>query len=411
MCSDSTGTGGQSSDWRSTMSCHQWSRPATMWTPSPEALDDDRRLDGRRVGERLVGMVLEPDLLAAPVAAVGGDQDLGAAVVDPPRQRLGREPAEDDRVGRPDPGAGEHRDRQLRDHRHVDRDPVAGLDAQLLERVGRLADLALEVAEGQRPGVARLADPVVGDLVAEAALDVAVDAVVADVQLAAGEPLGERELPLEGRLERLGPVEPLARALRPERLEVAAPPPRTDRPSRWPGRRRRGRAGRSATRRAGSRSRATGRTARRSTEPSHSVSLAGPSYRAGRRRATVRERRRPTRSPRRARPGRAPSPTSRPPSRGSRARTTRCGRGISIPFGLNATSSRLRKSPAAAHWSAARTVPRILSVTPYSARAATRSTRGASRTRRFQSRVAGHLGARPCRPRRWPCRCRSRRRP
>ena len=69
---------------------------------------------------------------------------------------------------RADPGAGQHRDRQLRDHRHVDRDAVAGPDPELLERVGGLADLALEVGVGQRPGVAGLADPVVGDLVAEA---------------------------------------------------------------------------------------------------------------------------------------------------------------------------------------------------------------------------------------------------
>ena len=163
---------------------------------------------------------LSADRLAAPVAAVGGDQDLRPAVVDPARQGLRREAAEDDRVGRPDPGAGQHRDRQLRDHRHVDRDPVAGLDAQLLERVGRLADLAQEVAEGQRPGVARLADPVVGDLVAETALDVAVDAVVGDVELAAGEPLRERQLPFERLVERLRPADPLAGSLRPERLEV-----------------------------------------------------------------------------------------------------------------------------------------------------------------------------------------------
>ena len=185
-----------------------------------EALDDDHCLDRRRGRQRLVGMVLEPDLLAAPIAAVGGEQDLRPAVVDPARQRLGREPAEDDRVGRADPGAGEHRDRQLGDHRHVDRDPVAGLDAELLERVGGLRHLALEVAEGQRPGVARLADPVVGDLVAEPALDVPVDAVVGDVELPAGEPLGERQVPLERLGERGRPVDPLARPLRPERLEI-----------------------------------------------------------------------------------------------------------------------------------------------------------------------------------------------
>ena len=58
--------------------------------------------------------------------------------------------------------------------------------------------LGLEVAVGERPGVAGLADPVVGDLVAEAALDMPVDAVVGDVELPAEEPLRERQVPFEG---------------------------------------------------------------------------------------------------------------------------------------------------------------------------------------------------------------------
>ena len=35
MCSESTATGGHCSDWRSTISCHQWSRPSTIWTSWP----------------------------------------------------------------------------------------------------------------------------------------------------------------------------------------------------------------------------------------------------------------------------------------------------------------------------------------------------------------------------------------
>ena len=56
-----------------------------------------------------------------------------------------------------------------------------------------------------------------------------------------------------------------------------------------------------------------------------------------------------------------------------------------MPFSPNAASRRLRNSPAAAHCSAARTVPRILSVTPVSSIDSTRSTRGGSRIRRFQT--------------------------
>ena len=49
-----------------------------------ETVDDEHALDRRRVGDRLVGVMLQVDLVAAPVAAVRGDQHLGAAVVDAP---------------------------------------------------------------------------------------------------------------------------------------------------------------------------------------------------------------------------------------------------------------------------------------------------------------------------------------
>jgi hypothetical protein len=108
-----------------------------------------------------------------------------------------REAAEDHRVGRADAGAGEHGHRSLGDHRQVDVDPVALRNAEALERVGEALHLVEQVGVGDGAGVARLALPVERDLVAPARLDVAVEAVVGDVQLAADEPLGERQLPVE----------------------------------------------------------------------------------------------------------------------------------------------------------------------------------------------------------------------
>ena len=106
-----------------------------------------------------VGVLLERDELAAAIAAVGGDQDLGLAVLDPAGERLGAEAAEDHRVRRADPGTGQERDHQLRDQRHVHRDDVARSHAQPLEHVGELRDLALEVLVPQDAAVARLALP------------------------------------------------------------------------------------------------------------------------------------------------------------------------------------------------------------------------------------------------------------
>ena len=142
-------------------------------------------------------------------AGVRGDDHPGLGVVTAVDDGVGREAAEDDRVGDTDAGAGQHGDRQLEDHRHVDGDPVALLQALVLEDVGELADLGQQLGVGDRDRVARLALPVVGDLVTPAGLDVAVEAVGGDVELAADEPLGEREVPFEGRLEVLVPGDEL----------------------------------------------------------------------------------------------------------------------------------------------------------------------------------------------------------
>ena len=150
--------------------------------------------------QRLVHRGLERGGGTAPVAAIGGDHDLDAAVLDAGGQGIGREAAEHDRVRGADPGAGEHRHHGLGDHRQVDRDPVAAVDAELGEGVGRLLHLGGQLGVGDGPGVTRLALEVVGDPVAEAGLDVPVQAVVRGVERAVGVPRGER---------RVAPVEDL----------------------------------------------------------------------------------------------------------------------------------------------------------------------------------------------------------
>ena len=131
-----------------------------------DALHDDDVLDGRRGRERGVDVGLEHRRRAAAEAAVGGDDHLALGVVDAVDERVGAEAAEHHRVRRADAGAGQHRDRQLGDHRHVDADAVALGDAEALEDVGEALHLGVQVGVGDGAGVARLALPVVRDLVA-----------------------------------------------------------------------------------------------------------------------------------------------------------------------------------------------------------------------------------------------------
>ena len=94
------------------------------------------------------------------------------------------------------------------------------LHAEPLEHVGEALHLVEQLGVGDRAGVARLALEVDRHLVAAAGGDVAVEAVVADVELAADEPLGERQLPLADRLPLRRPVEQLGRLAGPEPLVV-----------------------------------------------------------------------------------------------------------------------------------------------------------------------------------------------
>ena len=174
---------------------------------------------------RLVHGRLERGGRATAVAAVGGHDHLGLAVLQTGGQGVGGEAAEDHGVRGADAGAGQHRDHGLGDHRHVDRDPVARGHAQVGQRVGGLGDEVLQLGVGDGTSVTDgLADEVQRDLVAAAGLDVAVDAVVGGVELAADVPLREgRVRPVEDLVPLLGPGQPLG-LLGPEALAVLGGP-------------------------------------------------------------------------------------------------------------------------------------------------------------------------------------------
>ena len=184
--------------------------------------DDDRTHAGARL-ERLVRVSLQRHDRPAPEALVLREEHLAAHVVQSVGQRLGREPAEDHRVRRAEPRAREHRDRETRPHPHVDPDRRPLSDPERPEPVGRAHDLVEQLlVRDLRPlGIVPrgLALVVVGDPIAETRLDVAVEAVVRDVQLPASVPARVRELPFEERRERLEPRDPLTALPLPELLE------------------------------------------------------------------------------------------------------------------------------------------------------------------------------------------------
>ncbi len=150
----------------------------------------DGVFDGGAACDRDVGVGLERHHRAAAPGTVLSDHRLGIGVDDAVGEGVGGEPPEHHGVHRPDAGAGQHRHRQLRDHPHVDGDAVAPLHSQRAQGVGELAHLFVQVPIGDVAGVAGLAHPVIGDLVA-LRVEVTIEAVVGEVELAVGEPLVE----------------------------------------------------------------------------------------------------------------------------------------------------------------------------------------------------------------------------
>ena len=181
---------------------------------------DEDRLDRRQILHHLVDALLDRGALALAARAVGRHERLGLRDLHALLDRLGAEAAEHDVVDRADARARQHRHDDLGDHRQVYPDDVAGADAPGLERVGEALHLRVQVGVGDVALLALLAVPVERDAVAPAGLDVAVEAVVGDVELAADEPLGVRRIgPVEHLLPRLRPVERLG-LLGPEALVV-----------------------------------------------------------------------------------------------------------------------------------------------------------------------------------------------
>ncbi len=110
------GSSETSSSW------YQRSRPSVIGTSFPVRRTTRHEWTPRRGRHRLVGGALERHRRPAAPGLVLRDEHLAAHVDHAIRERVGREAAEDDRVRRAEPGAREHRDRELGDHPHVDRD-------------------------------------------------------------------------------------------------------------------------------------------------------------------------------------------------------------------------------------------------------------------------------------------------
>ena len=123
------------------------------------SLINDDAFNGRRAGQRIIGIFLQRHNRASAISTVGRNQDAGLRIIDSVAKGLRAEPAKNDIVSYTDPGARQHRNRQFRNHPHVDRRAIALLDSERLENVGEAADLVMQHLIADCADIPRLAFP------------------------------------------------------------------------------------------------------------------------------------------------------------------------------------------------------------------------------------------------------------
>src|ERR1700730_7896638 len=92
---------------------------------------------------------------------------------------------------------GEHRNRQFRNQRQVQRNAISFLYAGVLQYVCELANFGMKLLISKGALVAWLAFPKEGGLVTATGAEMPIETVVRDIDLAARKPLRMRRLPLE----------------------------------------------------------------------------------------------------------------------------------------------------------------------------------------------------------------------
>src|SRR2546430_10644665 len=144
---------------------------------------------------RDVGVRLVIDERAIAPVAVHRNQHTAPRVLHARAACLTAEAAEDLRVDDAESRTRQHRDRQLRDHRHVKGDAVSRLESQAAQQRGHFVDAAVEllILDDHIRLVFRLGHENEGGF-ALLLVHVAVHAVVARIDLAADEPFPERSV-------------------------------------------------------------------------------------------------------------------------------------------------------------------------------------------------------------------------
>ena len=162
--------------------------------PDEDLVDFLAFLPGNLDSNVRTGLVIHK--LPAAIVAIGVNHDAASGVRRTKPGRFSTESAKDDRVDDAQPRAGQHRDRQLRDHRHMNRHAIAGSQsAEVPEHRGHLVHAREQLLVSHRVDrlVLRLGNKYERSLIFVLS-QISVYAVVTSIQFPAHIPFPERRI-------------------------------------------------------------------------------------------------------------------------------------------------------------------------------------------------------------------------
>lgn len=173
------------------------------------------------IGALLQGIVdnlLGADELAASLTLVGSDDESGLGIKDTVAESVGRETGENDGVDGADTDTGQDGNNGFGNHGHVDGDGIALLDAGLLEDPSNLGHFTKKLAVGHVAALVDLVSLVDDGNAVGVLVSMAINGVVAGIELALNEPLDIALSEAAGGdgLEVAGPGQQLASCSAPE---------------------------------------------------------------------------------------------------------------------------------------------------------------------------------------------------
>ena len=98
---------------------------------------------------------------------------------------------------RADAGASQHRNGQLRRHAHVNCNAITLPHPERFQNIGKLLHFAMKLLIGKRANLPWLTLPDQRRFILAPGLNMAIETIVGEIELASGEPLGPRAIPLQ----------------------------------------------------------------------------------------------------------------------------------------------------------------------------------------------------------------------